>query len=124
MIGWLGIVVGVLAAAGTKLLLQSSPARRAMGIVLLGLALNVVVFAMTGAEHGRAPLVELGATEPSSPFADPVPQALVLTAIVIGFALQAFALVLITRTGRLDDRPDDEGLEKPAASSTEPGSDT
>ena len=84
--------------------LSSAPARRAVGIVLLGLAVNLLVFAMTGAEHGRAPLVEPGEAVPREPFADPVPQALVLTAIVIGFALQAFALVLITRTGRLGDR--------------------
>lgn len=109
MSGWLGIVVGVLAAAGTRLLLRSSPARRAIGIVLLGLALNVLVFTMTGAEHGRAPLVEQGEDAPAAPFADPLPQALVLTAIVIGFALQAFALVLITRAGRLDDGRGREG---------------
>lgn len=102
MIGWLGILIGVLAAAGTQLLLRNSPTRRAMGIVLLGLALNLLVFAMTGAEHARAPLVEEGATQPTAPFADPLPQALVLTAIVIGFALQAFALVLITMAGAVD----------------------
>jgi len=108
MIGWLGILVGVLAAAGTRLLLRDSPARRAVGVVLLGLAFNLLVFAMTGAEHERAPLVAMGEEVPRAPFADPLPQALVLTAIVIGFALQAFALVLVTRTGRVDE-PEEEG---------------
>ena len=121
MSGWLGILVGVLAAAGTKLLLRSSPARRAMGIVLFGLALNLLVFSMTGAEHARAPLVELGETEPRAPFADPLPQALVLTAIVIGFALQAFALVLITRTGRLDDGDGADGRGSAVAGPSEHG---
>ncbi len=110
MSGWLGIVVGVLAACGTRLLLRSTPARRAVGIVLFGIALNLLVFAMTGAEHARAPLVAYGEEAPRGPFADPLPQALVLTAIVIGFALQAFALVLITLTGRVDG-PVREGAE-------------
>lgn len=100
MIGWLGLLVGLLAACGTHLLLSGAPTRRALGIVVLGLALNLLAFSMTGAAHGRAPLVELGQSAPAPPFADPVPQALVLTAIVIGFALQAFALVLIVGTGR------------------------
>jgi len=108
--GWLGVLVGVLAAAGTSLVLRPAPARRALGIVTLGLALNLLVFTMTGAAHARAPLVAPGASAPRAPFADPLPQALVLTAIVIGFALQAFALVLLVRTGRLDgaDESDDE----------------
>ena len=109
MSGWLGILVGVLAACGTRLLLRDAPARRAVGVVLLGIALNLLVFAMTGAEHLRAPLVEPGDAAPRAPFADPVPQALVLTAIVIGFALQAFALVLLTRTGPLDGAPEEGG---------------
>jgi multicomponent Na+:H+ antiporter subunit C len=97
MAGWLAIVCGVLAAAGMHLLLRRAAASRALGIVLLGLAVNVLVFTMSGAAHGRAPLVEPGASAPEPPYTDPLPQALVLTAIVIGFALQAFALVLLVR---------------------------
>lgn len=124
MTAWLGILVGLLAAAGTKLLLRSAPAPRAAGIVLLGLALNLLVFTMTGAEHSRAPLVAPGETAPRAPFTDPLPQALVLTAIVIGFALQAFALVLILRTGRLEDpqeAAEEDGAEESHGDASRPG---
>ena len=107
MSGWIGMAAGVLAACATYLLLHEHPSRRAVGIVLFGIAINLLVFAMTGAEPSRAPLVSVGEEAPQAPFADPLPQALVLTAIVIGFALQAFALVLITMTGRLDDSRSD-----------------
>lgn len=101
MSGWLGLLVGLLAAAGARLLLGRSSLRRAQGVILLGLAVNLLVFTMTGASESRAPLVPPGADVPDGPVADPVPQALVLTAIVIGFALQAFALVLLL--GRSED---------------------
>ena len=97
MAGWLAIACGIVAASGMHLLLRTTAASRALGIALLGLAVNLLVVAMTGVAHGRAPLVEPGALAPQAPFADPLPQALVLTAIVIGFALQAFALVLLVR---------------------------
>lgn len=105
MSGWLALLTGILAACGTRLLLRNAPARKALGVVLLGLALNVLVFTMTGARHARAPLVDVGDAAPVGAFADPLPQALVLTAIVIGFALQAFALVLLVRTGPIDESP-------------------
>ncbi|MEM8884277.1 MAG: NADH-quinone oxidoreductase subunit K [Planctomycetota bacterium] len=103
MSGWFGLLVGILAAAATRLLLRNSAAGRALGVVLIGLALNLLVFTMTGVATDRAPLVEVGASAPREPFSDPLPQALVLTAIVIGFALQAFALVLLVRSD-----PDEE----------------
>ncbi len=112
MSDWLGIGVGVLAACATYLLLCKNPSRRAVGIILFGIAINLLVFAMTGAEHSRAPLVAPGQEVPRAPFTDPLPQALVLTAIVIGFALQAFALVLITLTGPVDDAEQEAGEEQ------------
>ena len=108
MSGWFGLLVGILAACGTRLLLRTSASRRALGVVLLGLAVNLLVFTMTGVTTDRAPLVEPGASAPRAPFSDPLPQALVLTAIVIGFALQAFALVLLVRTGRVEADTDPE----------------
>ncbi|MDJ0974118.1 MAG: NADH-quinone oxidoreductase subunit K [Planctomycetota bacterium] len=106
MATWLALLCGLLATVGTRLMLRPKGPGRALGIVLLGLAVNLLVFTMTGAVHGRAPLVEPGASSPEPPYADPVPQALVLTAIVIGFALQAFALVLLVL--RAPNDPDEE----------------
>lgn len=109
MSGWAALLVGLLAAVATRLLLGGSPARRAQGIILIGLAVNLLVFTMTGAVHGRAPLVDAGETQVTGTVADPIPQALVLTAIVIGFALQAFALVLLM--GRNGDEGAGDGEE-------------
>ena len=97
MSGWLAILVGLLAASATLLLLRRDLARVGIGIILLGHAANLMVFAMTGAERSEAPLVAEGETLPPEQVSDPLPMALVLTAIVIGFALQAFALVLFSR---------------------------
>jgi multicomponent Na+:H+ antiporter subunit C len=65
--------------------------------VLLGHAANLLIFTVGRLTRGRPPLIPVGATQPIEPFADPLPQALILTAIVIGFGVQAFALVLIKR---------------------------
>lgn len=94
MSGWLAILIGVLAAAGAHLMLRRDLARVVFGIILLGHAVNLLVFTMAGGLRSAAPLVPRGASLPPEPYVDPLPQALVLTAIVIGFAIQAFALVL------------------------------
>jgi multicomponent Na+:H+ antiporter subunit C len=91
------ITVGVLYAAGIYLMMRRSIVRLIMGLVLLGHAANLLIFTMGRLTRGNAPLVPPGADAPPAPFADPLPQALILTAIVIGFGLQAFALVLFRR---------------------------
>ncbi len=93
--GWLGILVGALAASGTYLLLQRERLPRALGLILMSHAANLLVFAMAGGQRLAAPIVPEGASAPPALATDPLPQALVLTAIVIGFALQAFALVAL-----------------------------
>ena len=70
---------------------------------------------LTCAPHGifdvpRPPLVPVGASAPPPGVADPVPQALVLTAIVIGFALTAFAAVLVKRVYRVTGTDDSDAL--------------
>jgi multicomponent Na+:H+ antiporter subunit C len=93
----LAITVGLLFAAGVYLLLQRTPARLVVGLMLLGNGANLGVFVAGGLVRGRPPLVAAGAAAPPPGTADPLPQALVLTAIVIGFAVTALAAVLVWR---------------------------
>ena len=68
------------------------------GFALFGvMAANLLIFSAAGMTRARPPIVPEGATRPEIPFADPVPQALILTSIVLGFAILAFAMVLIKR---------------------------
>lgn len=92
------LVIGVLVTTGVYMILRRSLVKLLFGFVLLSHAANLVVFTLGGLTRGHAPLVAQGATAPQPGHADPLPQALVLTAIVIGFAVVAFLSVLIHRT--------------------------
>jgi multicomponent Na+:H+ antiporter subunit C len=94
----LAIVIGVLYAAGFYMMLSRSIVKLIFGLVLLGHAANLLIFVGGGLVRAIAPLVPAGEKTPPAGAADPVPQALILTAIVIGFALTAFAAVLVKRT--------------------------
>ena len=65
---------------------------------LISQAANLLIFTAGGLTRGLPPFIHDQALHPDRPFADPVPQALILTAIVIGFGVLAFALVLVHRT--------------------------
>jgi multicomponent Na+:H+ antiporter subunit C len=93
---WLAIVVGVLYATGVYMMLRRSVVKLLIGIALLSHAANLLVFSAAGVVRGRPPIVEGGAAH-LAPTADPLPQALVLTAIVIGFGVLAFAIALLHR---------------------------
>lgn len=93
----LAIVIGGLYAAGIYMLLRPSPVKLAIGLGLLANGVNLLIFLSAGLTPGRAPIVEPGALQPAPPFADPLPQALILTAIVIAFGVLAFILVLLRR---------------------------
>lgn len=93
----LALTIGLLVAAAAYLLLARDLPRALLGFVLLGTSANLAIFA-SGRIGGMAPpLVEPGAAALVAGAANPLPQALVLTAIVIGFGLAAFALVLVMR---------------------------
>ena len=94
----LAFVVGGLYAAGLYMLMRRSIVKLIIGLALLGHAANLLIFTVGRLTRGQPPLVALGDTQLVEPFGDPLPQALILTAIVIGFGVQAFALVLIKRT--------------------------
>jgi multisubunit Na+/H+ antiporter MnhC subunit len=93
----LALTIGVLVAAAAYLLLARDLPRALLGFVLLGTAANLSIFAAGRIGTMVPPLVGYGATTLVAGAANPLPQALVLTAIVIGFGLAAFALVLVMR---------------------------
>ena len=93
----LAITVGALYAAGFYMILRRSLVRVIIGLALLSHAANMFLFTVGGLTRGKAPLLNGDEAEAASSYADPLPQALILTAIVIGFGVQAFALVLFKR---------------------------
>jgi multicomponent Na+:H+ antiporter subunit C len=87
----------VLYSAGIYLMLRRRLAQLIIGLGLLSNGTNLLIFTAGGLTRARPPVVSDGAERLVPPYADPVPQALVLTAIVIGFGLLAFSLVLAHR---------------------------
>ena len=106
----LAVVIGVLYAAGLFMMMRRSFVKLVIGLALLGYAASLLIFTVNGLTRGKSPLVTEGMTQPAEPFADPLPQALVLTAIVIGFGLQAFTLVLFKRTYQSTNTVDLDGI--------------
>ena len=98
MITWMAFVIGGLYAAGLYMMMRRSIVKLIIGLALLSHAANLLIFTVGGLTRGRPPLIAAGETSLVAPFADPIPQALVLTAIVISFGVLAFALVLVHRT--------------------------
>lgn len=93
----LALTIGLLVAAAAYLLLARDLPRALLGFVLLGTGVNLAIFAAGRVGGMVPPLVDPGATALVAGAANPLPQALILTAIVIGFGLAAFALVLVMR---------------------------
>ena len=85
----LALVLGILTTSGVYLLLRGRTFTVILGLTLLSHAVNVFLFAMGRLKTGSPALIGL-----VDDYADPLPQALVLTAIVIGFAMTAFTVVL------------------------------
>ncbi len=93
----LAILVGLLYAAGVYLILRRSAVKLLLGLVLLSHAVHLLIFTSAGLTRGAPPLIPVGLSAPDGLIADPLPQALILTAIVISFGVVAFALVLVLR---------------------------
>jgi multicomponent Na+:H+ antiporter subunit C len=93
----LAIVIGILYAAGIYMILRRSLFKLILGLSLLGHASNLLIFVMGRLTRSAPPIIAEGAQTLKLPYSDPLPQALILTAIVIGFGVQAFAVVLIKR---------------------------
>ncbi len=88
------ILIGLLFATAVYLMLARNFLRFLFGLILLSNAANLVIFAAGRMTEGAPALIPYGALTPDGEIANALPQALVLTAIVIGFGLFAFALVL------------------------------
>jgi len=104
----MAIAAGVLFATGLYMILRRSLVKVLIGILLLSYAANLLLFNSAPLMRGAPPLIDQITGVPAI-YADPVPQALILTAIVISFGVTAFAVVLIRRvyavtgTGDLDN---------------------
>ncbi|WP_172370683.1 Na(+)/H(+) antiporter subunit C [Sporosarcina jiandibaonis] len=103
------ILVGILVTVAVYLLLSRSLIRIIVGSAVLSHAVHLLLMVMGGLKKGSAPLLDENATS----YTDPLPQALILTAIVISFAVTAFLLVLGYRTYKetgLDDSKELRGF--------------
>jgi multicomponent Na+:H+ antiporter subunit C len=90
----LALVIGVLYGASIYLMLRRSLVKLLLGLAMIGHAANLLIFTAAGLTRGAPPVIGPDATVLEPPFADPLPQALILTAIVIGLGVIAFALAL------------------------------
>ena len=108
------LAIGVLAGSGVWLLLRPRTFQVVLGLALLSYAVNLFIFVTGRLTVGRPPIIGELLVDPSH-YADPVPQALVLTAIVISFATTALFLVLLlaarglTGTDHVDGREPGDG---------------
>ena len=104
----LAILSGALVAGGVYLLLTQNLVRMLFGLVLLSNAMNLMIFTAGGLEHHKPPLIPEDRVTAITAVANALPQALILTAIVIGFALLTFMFVLFYRSyeslGTIDTR--------------------
>ena len=106
--------IGVLSGSGVWLLLRPRTFQVIIGLSLLSYAVNLFIFCMGRLRTGAAPILERGSAGDPAQFADPLPQALVLTAIVITFAMTALFLVVLlaarglTGTDHVDGSEPDE----------------
>lgn len=105
------LAVGILAGSGVWLLLRPRTFQLIMGLSLLSYAVNLFIFAMGRLTVGAAPIIDPAQASDPAGYADPVPQALVLTAIVIGFATTALFLVVLLGARGLTDTDHVDGEE-------------
>lgn len=106
----LALLVGGLYAIAVYLMLRRSIARLILGLALLTNATNLLIFTVGGLTRAAPPLVPDGEYAPTVEIADPVPQALILTAIVIGFGVLAFMMVLAYRAHQIVGVDDLDGM--------------
>jgi len=110
------LVIGALTASGVYLLLRARTFPVVLGLTLLSYGVNLFLFATGRLATGQQPVIGTTAS-----YSDPLPQALVLTAIVIGFAMTAFLVVLALRNlaDNENDHVDGQQENTPAASKQE-----
>jgi len=111
----LAVLTGVFYASGLFMMLRRSMVKLLIGLILLGNGANLLIFLLGRITKGKPPVIPDGAKVLEGVYADPVPQALILTAIVISFGLQAFAIILLKRVHNViasDDLDDLNPIEE------------
>lgn len=108
----LSLVIGTLGAAGVWLLLRPRTFQVLMGFALLGYAVNLFIFSMGSLSIRAEPIVRPGVAPDLLHYTDPLPQSLVLTAIVISFATTALFLVVLLALRGLTDSDHVDGEEE------------
>ena len=108
----LAIAIGVLGGSGVWLILRPRTFQVIMGLSLLSYAVNLFIFAMGSLLLDKEPIVTPGLAPTLENYSDPLPQALVLTAIVIGFATTALFLVLLLASRGLSGTDHVDGEER------------
>jgi multicomponent K+:H+ antiporter subunit C len=106
------LVVGALGGAGVWLVLRPRTFQVLMGLVLLAYAVNLFIFSMGSLAIGQQPVVVEGVPADLLHYTDPMPQALVLTAIVISFATSALFLVVLLAARGLTGTDHVDGAEE------------
>jgi multicomponent K+:H+ antiporter subunit C len=119
MVGLIAIALGTLTACGIYLMLRARTFDLILGLTLLSYAVNLFIFFMGRIKVDAAPIVDGQGAATLANYADPLPQALVLTAIVIGFAMTAVMLVIALRTRAFTGSDHVDGVE-PAADEVRP----
>jgi multicomponent Na+:H+ antiporter subunit C len=104
------ILAGLFLAAGLYLLLSRAVLRMLLGIVLLGNGVNLLILVAGRLQHTAPPILSATGIGSDGGLANPLPQALILTAIVIGFALFAYLAVLVLRAYRSFDADNTDHL--------------
>lgn len=93
----LALLVGALYSAGLFLALRRSATKIVIGLALVSHGANLLIFTAAGLVRGVVPIAPLGGDAPPPGAPDPLPPALILTAIVISFAVTVFSIVLVKR---------------------------
>ncbi len=107
----LSIAIGIMVGSGIWLLLRPRTYQVIIGLTLISYAVNLFIFATGKLTTGAPPILKDGVAANLANYADPVPQALVLTAIVIGFATTALFLVVILALRGLSNTDHVDGAE-------------
>ncbi|MXQ10841.1 Na+/H+ antiporter subunit C [Microvirga makkahensis] len=107
------LAVGVLTSSGVWLLLRPRTFQVIIGLSLLSYAVNLFIFGMGRLRIGAAPILKSPDAAVPALYADPLPQALVLTAIVISFAMTSLFLVVLLASRGLTGTDHVDGREDP-----------
>jgi multicomponent K+:H+ antiporter subunit C len=108
----ISVAIGVLTAAGVWLVLRPRTFQVLVGLSLLSYAVNLFIFSVGSLAIDREPIIQAGLRPNLVDYSDPLPQSLVLTAIVIGFATSALFLVVLLALRGLSGSDHVDGQEE------------